>query len=687
MTHPNRPLNTLTVVALSALMIVGCSSDDDSSTPTVPTELLTGEADFSLHLLHAADMDGASGALDNVNQFSALVDKFRSDYENNTLLVSSGDNYIPGPRFFAASADDLAPILGIPGNGRADIAFHNAMGFSASAIGNHELDQGTESFASLISAETDSESGQQYSGASFPYLSSNLDFSTDENLASLVAADGQESSTVAGQLAASTVVTVNGAKIGIVGATTPTLASITSAGAITINPSVSDDATALAAEIQPSVDALSDSGINKIIVLAHMQQISVEKSLAGLLSNVDIIVAGGSNTLLADSNDVLRVGDTAADTYPLQFSSASGEPVLLVNTAGDYKYLGRLLVDFDAQGRVLNGNLDDSINGAWAATDANVTAASAVVNTEVQSIATALSGVLTARDGNIVGKTSVYLDGRRNQVRTEETNMGNLTADANLWLARQADATVAFSLKNGGGIRSDIGLVIQPPGTTDPAAVQFLPPQANAAANKVEGDISQFDIETVLRFNNGLSLLTVTVAELKDIMEHAVAASEKGATPGRFAQLSGLSISFDTAQAARDGADTNGAATTSGERIREMATTDDSGAVIDSLVTNGAIVGDGSRTLRFVILDFIAKCVGAETEDCGDGYPLKGLTAPDRVDLITLGTDPGQSAFADPGSEQDALAEYLLSEYSTTGYAIAETPADQDTRIRNLTAQ
>lgn len=669
---------TAVPIALCSALAVGCSSDDDDNTAALV--VLTGDADFSMQLLHAADMDGASGALDNVNQFSALVDQFRSEYQDNTLVLSSGDNYIPGPRYFAASADDMAATLGIPGNGRADIAFLNAMGFAASAVGNHELDQGTGEFAGLIAAETD-DTGANYTGAAFPYLSSNLDFSTDENLAPLATTGGQAADTIGGQLAPSTVVQVNGEQIGIVGATTPTLASITSAGAITINPADTNNTAALAAAIQPAVDNLVASGINKIILLAHMQQIAIEKALAPLLTDVDVIVAGGSNSLLADSNDTLRAGDTAADTYPLQFNSASGEPVLLVNTDGDYKYLGRLLLDFDAEGRVLNGNLDADINGAWAATDEQVSALGATPNAQVQAISSAAQGVLLARDGNIIGKTAVYLDGRRSQVRTQETNMGNLTADANLWVAQQADATVSVSLKNGGGIRSDIGLVLQPPGTTDPSQVQFLPPQANASANKAEGDISQFDLETVLRFNNGLTLLTVTATELKDIMEHAIAASEAGATPGQFPQVAGLNFTYDSSLTAREGTDTNGDTTTAGERIRSMTIVDETGAVVDTLVTDGAIAGDGSRSIRIVILDFIAKCVGNETESCGDDYPLKGLAAADRVDITT---DPGLTAFADAGSEQDALAEYLLANFATDGYAEAETPASQDTRIRDL---
>ena len=42
------------------------------------------------------------------------------------------------------------------------------------------------------------------------------------------------------------------------------------------------------------------------------------------------------------------------------------------------------------------------------------------------------------------------------------------------------------------------------------------------------------------------------------------------------------------------------------------------------------------------------------------------------------------SAFADPGSEQDALAEFLLANFATDGFSEAETPASEDTRFRDL---
>lgn len=644
---------------------------------------------FTLQLLHAADMDGATGAIENVKNFSALVEYFRSQRPETTLTLSSGDNYIPGPRYTAANDDSLIPLLTIPGNGRADISLLNAMGFQASAVGNHDLDGGTAEFASIINSETQ-QSGT-YPGALFPYLSANLDFSTDAHLAELVALNTQPAETVANRLAGSTTIMVNGEVIGIVGASTPLLSTITSTGDITIYPEDQNDLAALAAEIQYVVDELLLTGVNKIILLSHMQQIGVEIELATLLDGVDVIVAGGSNTLLADENDTLRDGDAPATecvstemaalfntscTYPIKLKSITGEPVLVVNTDGDYKYLGRLVLGFDTSGVIIEESLDSTTNGAYASNDAMlVSVGNPAPVDEVVQLVDALSNVLIEREGNIFGVTTTYLDGRRGKVRTEETNMGNLSADANLWIAQMADPEVVVSLKNGGGIRDDIGYFAYPPGSVSQDDLTFYPPAANGIAGKQEGEISQFDIQGTLRFNNGLSLLTVTGEELVAIVEHSVAASDPGETPGRFPQVAGVRFSFDPSLPALG-------------RVVNLVVEENGSEYI--LVRDGVLQGDPGKQFRMVTLNYLA--------GGGDGYPFPDRNRLDLVDSGLIpedagsvkGSSEGELGFAQPGSEQDALAEYLqefhypLLHSSSVPYAEVETPATEDQRIQNL---
>ena len=71
-----------------------------------------GDGRFTLQLLHASDMDGSTGALQNVENFSAILSGFRDQLPDNTLVLSSGDNYIPGPRYYAAADTCHRAIVG-----------------------------------------------------------------------------------------------------------------------------------------------------------------------------------------------------------------------------------------------------------------------------------------------------------------------------------------------------------------------------------------------------------------------------------------------------------------------------------------------------------------------------------------------------------------------------------------------
>lgn len=629
---------------------------------------------FTLQLLHTADQEAGIPALEDAPRFSAVLNALRDDGfgADGTLTLSSGDAYIPGP-FFSASETLLGAV------GRADILIQNELGFQAIAFGNHEFDLGTGAIQNLLSPATVDIDGEtiNYPGALFPYLSTNLDFTNDANLSGLVVADG--AAPQPNSIARSVVIQEGGIDFGIVGATTPTLAQISSPGDVDILGTESIES--LAAAIQAEVDNLTNAGIQHIILLAHMQQIAIELELAGLLEGVDIIMAGGSNTILADDTDRLRAGDVAADSYPIIVDTDSNgapkaEPVVVVNTDGNYRYVGQLVVTFDDNGVILPDSIDSAVSGAYATDAAGVAALNAenLVDPEIQQIVDDLSTIISSLDGSIFGNTSVFLNGSRGDVRTQETNLGNLTADANLFTARQSDRTVQVSLKNGGGIRDNIGFVTFPAGSTDPNDALQLPPSANPLAGKEAGDISQLDVSNALRFNNELSLVTVTAQELRYLMEHGVAASGDGATPGQFPQVGGMSFSFDTTRTAIEFGD-NGTVVTEGDRIRNLALLDDNGRVVDVLVRNGRLVGNPNRDIRMVTLSFLA--------DGGDSYPLDFFAA-DRVDLAEEGVRTGNATDADNGTEQDALAEYLLDQFSTNPFNERDTPAQRDRRIQNL---
>ena len=618
---------------------------------------------FRLQVLHFADMDGDDfEALHNVRNLSALVEHFRRQFPDSTLLLSSGDNYVPGVRYHAASDASMRNLLGVPGPGRGDIALLNALRVTASAVGNHELDEGPAAFVRSIRPAFASNTEAAFPGARFPYLSANIDFTTDLTTMDAAALSGQQVDSIAGRVAASATVVLKGETIGLVGGVTPDFLNITQTGTLTVSPEhfdAQDEASldALAAELQIAVDALTMKGINKIIMLTHMQQLAIDRALAPRLRDVDIIIAGGSNTLLADADDRLWLGDEAAGPYPLIFESGSGDTTLVVNTAGDYRYLGRLVVDFDVEGRI-TGTIfrEDSYKGSYATSDLNVPSSHDFIP-EVGMIVDALAGTIErrAQASEVFGYSAVVLEGGRSFVRTQETNLGSLVADANLDMARMVDSSTVMSLLSGGGLRASI----------EPGA------------------ISQLDIENTLSFNADLMLLTVTAAELVSIMEHAVSFVEPGATPGAFPQMSGLQVRFDSAGPGMSWQDASeckhGDAFGKLSRLRTLIVTGpENEQMTDTVVAGGILLGDPQRTFRLVTVAYLA--------DGGDGYPYRCLSKPQRVTLRDVGIEVGEASFAPAGTEQDALAEYLRKYFVVTPFGRKETGPSEDLRIRDRVA-
>ena len=88
---------------------------------------------------------------------------------------------------------------------------------------------------------------------------------------------------------------------------------------------------------------------------------------------------------------------------------------------------------------MIPGSVDSITSGAYAMDMPSGQAIAMRPIPEVSRIVASLRGVQQILGGNVVGRTSVYLAGRRRGTRTQETNPGNLVTDANLWPARQVD--------------------------------------------------------------------------------------------------------------------------------------------------------------------------------------------------------------------------------------------------------
>lgn len=668
---------------------------------------------FTLQLLHASDQEAGIPALQDAIGLSAVMNALQDDYAN-TLKLTSGDLFIAGP-FFNASSDiyDLS-TTGRPAAqpGIADILIQNELGWNIAAIGNHEFDAGDTTFLSLLAPNANLVNGALggagigtggYLGTLFPYLSNNLDFS-GVALPTGVTVVPNGGPPLPNTITGSVITEVNGERIGVLGAVTPYLPTIANIGrvrmktaaGITAATPIAQQVDTLVANLQPEVQNLVAAGINKIVLMTHLQEAEIEQALAQRLANlgvpVDIHIGGGSHRVIANETTVppLRIDETQQldgkllQPYPQAFTSGSNT-VYYVNTGSNYRYLSRLVANFDETGRITSIGSDSGTYGTDLAGVDRVYSDSittfdqvrAVADPELVAIVDGVGQYVNRLDASIYGQTDVFLNGIRGDVRTQETNLGNLTADANdfyaeKYLKQYGDAllpgfnAIDISFKNGGGIRDIIGLSFVAGGGGE--LVQ-LPPAANPSVGKQEGDVSQLDISNSLRFNNSLSVGTITAAGLYETAEHMVAGVERVA--GQFGQIGGFRFSFDPTAPART-------ATTPGQRIQNLAIVDDSGNVKDVVVERGRLVGDPNRSFSVVTLGFLATG--------GDSYP----TVLQNVVSLSNFEEPNTLGQANltSGSEQDALAEYLLANFNRdrgqSPYNAADTPRELDERVQNL---
>ena len=187
----NSIIRTLSTLTLSAVLLFSKSL----------------QADDTIQILHASDLEGGVDAIKSAPNFAAIIEALEIDAAGDTIpsiTISAGDNYIPGPFFSAAGDRSLRDIfqeaydelfgLTSPSltniresDGRADISIMNIIGFDASALGNHEFDAGTSTIGGLLGTDIRGATlgDVRWLGTQFPYLSSNLDFTSDGALSGL----------------------------------------------------------------------------------------------------------------------------------------------------------------------------------------------------------------------------------------------------------------------------------------------------------------------------------------------------------------------------------------------------------------------------------------------------------------------------------------------------------------------
>ena len=413
------------------------------------------EETFALTIMHTNDQHANHDPLASGNGGAAremtVVNQIRSAAEN-TLLLDAGDRFTGTLYHQQYFGQDNAQVM-------------NLLGYNAMTFGNHEFDNGNGVLGLFIDA------------LDFPVVNTNIDFSASTDLA--------------GKVQPYTILEVGGQQIGVTGLITPEVPIISSPGPELV---FGDD---LVGSAQAAVDEMIALGVNKIILVTHIG-ITADVALIPQLSGVDIVVGGHSHTLIAN----LYAG--GADVYPVELTSASGEPVVYVTAKSYNEYLGQLNVEFDANG----------VLTAWGG-DVILLSQYITPDPAMANLLTALAEPIEELRATVIGAASVRLVGDREVCRVEECNMGNLITDA---VRESTGAQIVF--ENGGGIRASIEA----------------------------GDVTLGGVLTVLPFGNLVSTFELKGSDVWAALENGVSQVEDGA--GRFPQVSGLRYTWDGTLAA-----------------------------------------------------------------------------------------------------------------------------------------
>jgi len=468
-------------IALSALTIAiatGCATTDQQ-----PQHEWTQDKEYNLTILHTNDNHGNFWQ----NKYgergmaarATLINDIRTEVKSeggSVLLLSGGDINTGVPE---SDLQDAEP----------DFIGMNMIGYDAMTLGNHEFDNSLDVLA------------KQEGWAKFPFISANI------------YKDGER------MFDAYKIFNKDGVKIAVIGLTTEDTAEIGNPEFISElefrDPKV--DAKKVIAEIKKTENP------DIIIAATHMghylngdngSNAPGDVQLARYLNegDLDMIVGGHSQ------EPVCMEGAEYANFKPGQDCAPDVQNGTTIVQAHEWgKYVGRADYtfkngDFELQSyKLIPVNLKKKIK-------VDGKKKRVFIQDEIAQDPTVLATLKPFQEKgqealNIkIGHSDALLEGNRNVVRNNQTNLGRLIATAHMERAK-AD----FGIMNSGGVRASIDA----------------------------GDITYKDVLTVQPFGNIITYVDMTGAE---VMDYLNVVGTKMKDSGAFAQFSGISMTVANGQ-------------------------------------------------------------------------------------------------------------------------------------------
>ncbi|MCF7505842.1 bifunctional UDP-sugar hydrolase/5'-nucleotidase UshA [Vibrio sp. L3-7] len=471
---------SLLVLSIGVAM-VGCGSDNDDITVTCDT----ADSCTKFTVLHTNDNHGRfwenSKGEYGMAARKTLIDSIRAEVTQNggeTILLSGGDINTGVPE---SDMQDAVP----------DFVGMNLLGYDAMALGNHEFDNSLDVL------------DMQAELADFPMLAANIyikdgDTVTDERLFSPYK-----------------VFTINGLKVAVIGLTTKDTAKLVNPDNVATihfaDPQVEIKKAIKEIEANETVDLIfATTHMGHYADGQHGSEAPGDVLLARSLEEgqLDAIIGGHSQ------NPVCMEGNEYADFNPGDDCKPDQQNGTYIMQAHEWgKYVGR--ADFEFYDGKLHLAKYDLIPVNLKEKDEN--GDYQFIQSEIEPNSTVIATLFAYQQQGqelldvIISKTDAKLEGDRDVVRAEQTNLGHLLGHA----YRTYDLVDAdFGVMNSGGVRDSIAV----------------------------GDIAYRDVLTVQPFGNFVTKATMTGAEVKAYLD---VVATKTAGSGAYAQLDNISLTVD----------------------------------------------------------------------------------------------------------------------------------------------
>lgn len=476
------------------------SSDHD---PIVVGLNLAPKADVvDLNLLNINDFHGRIDA--NTVKFAGTIEQLKAEKgDGSSLLLSDGDNI--GASLFASSSQQDKPTIDVL----------NALGLTASAVGNHEFDQG---LADLTGRVTDA--------ANWDYLGANVYLK----------------GTTTPALPEYKVVTVNGVRIAIIGAVTvetPTLVSpagiasldfgdpVAAVNRVVANLEATDAADVFVAEYHEGAGAGTPDGAS-LEQEVGMTDSAFSKIVTQTSADVDAIFTGHTHKQYSwDAPIPGQAGKTRPVLQTGSYGENIGQVVLSVDRNADdavVKYTAR---------NVARTTIADT---TLVATYPRVAAVKTIVDAAIASAATIGNKPVATITKDIT--TAYTAAGTVRDDRASESTLGNLVADSLVSaLAPSNLGGAEIGVVNPGGLRSDLLY-------------------KSSSLGEGDGVVTYAEANAVLPFVNNLYTTTLTGAQFKTVLEQQWQTDASGTVPSRPYLALGLSknvtYTYDASRASGD---------------------------------------------------------------------------------------------------------------------------------------